>query len=91
MSTLTLPMKRQYFDEIKAGTKTVEYRLYNNYWKKRISNKNFDNIELTLGYPERSDASRRITKPWRGFWVETITHPQFGDTPVKVFAIDLRG
>ncbi len=85
--TLHLPLKREYFDAIKAGTKLFEYRLYNGYWKKRIMGKVFDKIVLTLGYPKTDDKSRRIERPWRGYKVCNITHPQFGNKERYVFAI----
>ena len=84
---LHLPLKREYFDAIKAGTKKFEYRLYNGYWKKRIKGKVFDGIVLTVGYPKRGDKDHRIERPWRGFDVIQITHPQFDDKEVTVFAI----
>lgn len=84
---LYLPLKREYFDAIKAGTKKFEYRLYNSYWKKRIKGKVFEGIVLTLGYPKRTDNARRIERPWRGCSVEPLTHPQFGSRKRTVFAI----
>ena len=90
MSSLHLPLKREYFEAIKAGTKKFEYRLYNTYWKKRLFKIEYspvDKIVLMSGYPKRGDTSRRIERPWRGYKVKTITHPEFGDKPVKVFAI----
>lgn len=85
--TLYLPLKREYFDAIKAGTKWFEYRLYNGYWKKRIKGKEFDKIVLTLAYPKTNDKSRRMERPWRGFTVRNIRHPQFGNEERCVFAI----
>ncbi len=84
---LTLPLKREYFGAIKAGAKEFEYRLVNRYWKGRIEGKHFDRIVLTSGYPKRDDKTRRIERPWRGYDVRWITHPEFGDKLVKVFAI----
>ena len=91
MRTLHLPLKHPYFMEIYCGEKKVEYRLCNAYWRKRIEGKVFDNIMLTSGYPKKDDKWRRITRPWLGYKIETITHPQFGDEPVKVFAINVSG
>lgn len=85
--TLHLALKRKYFEAIKAGTKAFEYRLYNDYWCKRISGKTFGKIILTLGYPKRDDQSRRLERPWRGYHLHVVTHPQFGSNPVKVFMI----
>lgn len=42
---------------------------------------------ITKGYPKRDDFSRRIDVPYNGYEIKTITHPHFGDKPVKVFAI----
>lgn len=90
---LHLALKAQYFNEIKAGTKTEEYRLVNEYWIKRLcphgEQMEFSGIVLTLGYPKADDHSRRLELPWRGFTIKTITHPHFGHEPVKVFAINV--
>ncbi len=87
MKTLTLPLKREYFEAIKAGTKEFEYRLANKHWTARIDGKSFDRIVLTLGYPKRKDKSRRIVRPWREYVRRRITHPEFGDQSVMVYAI----
>lgn len=89
MSDLTLSLKGEYFDQIKAGTKTEEFRLCTEYWKKRLEGRTYDRIVLTRGYPKRDDTERRLTLPWQGFRLTTITHPHFGDSPVDVFAIDV--
>lgn len=88
---LTLSLKAEYFEAIRDGRKTEEYRLFTPFWQKRILHKKFDAIELTLGYPKAGDASRRMIVPWRGYAIKTITHPHFGDQPVRVFAIDVTG
>jgi hypothetical protein len=90
-STLTLPLKCEYFDAIQSGKKLEEYRLCTPYWTKRLEGKAYERIMLTLGYPSASDHKRRIVKPWAGFACRAITHPHFGALPVKVFAIDVSG
>jgi hypothetical protein len=91
MAYLFLNLKGEYFDAIKSGEKTVEYRLYNKYWKRRLLDgptfKKWDKIVIRRGYPRSDDHTRQIIRAWRGAWIETITHPHFGDKPVKVFAI----
>ena len=89
MTDLVLPLKAEYFDAIKAGTKPEEFRLANAYWRKRLEGRTFDRIVLTKGYPKRGDTERRIIKPWRGFRITTITHEHFGPDSVDVFAIDV--
>lgn len=87
MATLTLSLKAEYFHAIKAGTKREEFRLQTDYWKRRLEGREFDAVELTLGYPKRGDADRRITLPWRGLRKTTIQHPHFGPRSVDVYAI----
>jgi len=86
---LILPLKAEYFNAIKAGTKTTEYRRHTFYWAKRLDDREYSGIVLTLGYPKASDTERRIERPWRGFTMQTITHPHFGPDPVHVYAIDV--
>lgn len=87
MKALYLPVKGIYFDQIKAGTKTEEYRLCTPFWRKRLEGKVFSHIVLTKGYPAAGDAERRLERPWRGYTVKTICHDFFGPEPVEVFAI----
>lgn len=90
MKVLNLALKREYFEAIKAGEKTEEYRLYTDYWRKRLEGKDYDAIRLTLGYPKKDDTARILFKKWLGYTIKTITHKHFGDKPVKVFAITLK-
>ncbi|WP_053282834.1 ASCH domain-containing protein [Comamonas testosteroni] len=93
MKTLHLSLKREYFEAIRDGTKTEEYRLCTPYWQKRLYSPfgSYDQIMLTLGYPARDDQARRIVRPWRGFTIKTLTHPHFGSDPVEVYAINVEG
>lgn len=90
MPILTLALKGEYFDAIKAGTKQEEFRLLTPYWIKRLEGRSYDGIELTKGYPKRGDHDRRLLLPWQGLRVTTITHPHFGKDPVTVFAINVQ-
>ncbi|WCZ56605.1 hypothetical protein K9_048 [Salmonella phage Kenya-K9] len=87
MKNLQLAVKGEYFDAIKSGEKTEEYRLVNGYWRKRLVGRDFDRLIITKGYPKRDDASRRIECKYRGYEIKEITHPHFGNAPVEVFAI----
>ncbi len=86
---LYLPLKAEYFDAIKAGTKPEEYRLRTPYWQRRLEGREYRAIELMKGYPAAHDEGRRLSLPWRGFTVKTITHPHFGPEPVEVYAINV--
>lgn len=87
MATLQLAVKGEYFDAMKRGEKTEEYRLVNPYWGRRIFGRDYERLVITRGYPKRGDATKRIEIPYDGYEIKTITHPHFGTDPVKVFAI----
>jgi hypothetical protein len=93
MSNLHLNLKGEYFDKIKTGKKKWEYRLYNNYWKKRLTCENgvrfkrFTNIILRRGYPAKDDLGKQIIRPFKEIKITTILHPHFGKDAVDVFAI----
>jgi hypothetical protein len=73
---LTLPLNGVYFDQILAGTKLEEYRLTTGFWSRRIMCRQYDQIVLTRGYPKGGgvEGETRLTLPWRGYTVKTITH-----------------
>lgn len=90
MSTkLQLAVNGKYFDQIKNGEKTEEYRLFNDYWKKRLINRTYDRLIITRGYPRKDDNERILNMHYRGYEIKTINHEFFGNNPVKVFAIKL--
>lgn len=95
MVDLVLPLKGEYFDAIRDGSKPEEYRLANVYWTRRLFDRKtgrprtFGLIVLTKGYPKRDDHSRRLERAWQGFTLKTLTHPHFGPRPVDVYAIDV--
>ena len=75
MKTLTLSLKRKWFDMIKSGEKKEEYREIKPFWKKRLRNvglktalstvydgfQRYDRLVFTLGYPKADDTERRLT------------------------------
>lgn len=87
MKVLQLAVNGEYFDAMKSGEKTEEYRLMNPYWGRRIFGRDYDRLVITRGYPKKDDLSKRIDIPYDGYEIKTITHKHFGDQPVKVFAI----
>ncbi len=87
MADLILPVKRIYFEQMRDGAKLAEYRLCTPFWLKRLQGRKYDRVIITLGYPKRDDAERRLVVPYRGYTMEVITHPHFGTNPVSVFAI----
>ena len=91
MTDLILAVKREYFEQIKSGEKTEENRLCNEYWTKRLVDRDlsYRNVVITLGYPKKDDKSRRLTFPYVGWQRKTITHKHFGENPVDVVSITL--
>ncbi|CUJ38991.1 ASCH domain-containing protein [Achromobacter ruhlandii] len=89
MADLHLALKGEYFDAIKAGTKVEEFRLLNDYWRRRLVDRDYDLLVLTRGYPRADDVERRLVLPYRGYAVQRITRPHFGPNPVDVFALNV--
>jgi hypothetical protein len=86
---LVLRVKGQYFREIQAGVKTLEYRLQTDYWSKRLVGREYEAVEVTLGYPKAADSERHLRFPWRGFFETSVQHAHFGAARADVFAIRL--
>ncbi len=87
MSTLILPLKRHWFEQIRDGKKPFEFRLRNAYWTKRLVGRHYDRVVFTLGYPAKSDTARRIEAPYRGYFLTTVTSPEWDNQSREVFAI----
>lgn len=92
MKDLRLAVRKEYFDQIKAGTKTRENRLANDYCNKRLKKvvETFDHndtVTITCGYPKKNDKSRTLVFPYNGIILGEITHPHFGDKPILVHQI----
>ena len=85
---LILRVKKEYWDAIKAGTKTEEFREVKPYWATRLVGKRFEGIHIINGYPGPQEAeAKTLIRPWLGFSQGKITHKQFGDCPTEVFKI----
>ena len=83
MKTLHLHVTFEYFDHIESGEKTEEYREYEK-WKSKIEGKQFDAVTIWRGY-----TSKKLTRPWRWYCLQLITHKRFKNKTVRVFAIKL--
>lgn len=87
MADLFIPVKGIYFDQIKAGTKPFEFRLRNEYWRKRLEGRDYFHVIFTRGYPKRDDLDKHHICRYRGYELQTIKHEHFGQEPVEVYAI----
>lgn len=90
MKILHLNLKKKWWDEINAGQKKYEYRVFNNFWEKRLKNKEFDIILIKLGYPKKDDLSKIIAFKWEGYEIQYLKHEEFENKEQKVFAINLK-
>ena len=98
MKTLTLSLKKQWFDMIKSGEKKEEYREINRYWIARLvaamvpftgtvlSFTDVDRLVFTLGYPKANDTERRLT--FRNPRIRIGTgKPEWGAEPGKRYFV----
>lgn len=88
---LTFNLKKEWFEKIKSGEKTHEYRLKNNYWFKRLfsiwyklKHKDYSSKEqiqciFACGYPKRTDISKRLKAE-----IKSITIRNGLDTDLKI-------
>lgn len=87
---LTLHLKARYWNQIKAGAKEREFRLFSDYWRTRLIGKCFDEIHLIAGYPSKEDTPEKTIRcKWAGYEITNLQHEEFGEKPVRVFAIDV--
>ncbi len=86
---LTMRLKRRWWEEIQSGRKTVELRLRTEYWQKRLVDQHYDEIHLWSGYPPKTACNMLLRRKWNGIVEKTITHEEFGPSPVDVFEIDV--
>lgn len=54
MNILHLNLHREYFAQIAAGTKRIEYREQTPYWKRRLEGREYDAIQFRNGYATRA-------------------------------------
>ena len=98
MKTLTLSLKKQWFDMIKSGEKKEEYRELNYYWGARLLDlspdgktflkvfKHFDHLVFTLGYPKADDTERRLVFKNPRISIGT-GRPEWGAEPGKQYFV----
>lgn len=64
---LHLNLKGEYFDAILSKEKMWEYRLYNDYWKKRLIANRYKRIVLKRGYPKKDDTANQLIRPYQSY------------------------
>ena len=98
MKTLTLSLKKKWFEMIKDGVKKEEYREINRYWIARLvaamvpltgtvlSFTTFDLLVFTIGYPKAGDTERRLTFKNPKIRIGT-GRPEWGAEPGKQYFV----
>lgn len=84
---LHLHVKTEYFEAIKSGSKTEEYRLDTPYWRQRLTGRDYESVIIYNAY--KPGLENRLTFPWSGANITQLTHKHFGSESVSVFAIPL--
>jgi predicted phosphohydrolase len=81
MSDLILNVKRKWFDLIKSGIKTREFREIKPYWTKRLQRK-YDHVVIVSGYPHVRDESNSVVFPWKGYVLTSVGRNEilYGET-----------
>lgn len=87
---LTLNVMRKWFEMTRDGQKPFDLRVNNEYWRKKLVGKSYDEVHLCCGYPRRGDLSKRLVFKWGGYTSERVVHEHFGTEPVDVFRIALK-
>lgn len=57
---LTFPLKKEWYEKIKSGEKTIEYREVKPYWRNRLINYFQAVCKLRLGYTKKYMTARII-------------------------------
>ena len=57
---LIFNLKKEWFEKIKSGEKTHEYREVKPYWERRLENNVGEWICFCEGYPRRDDTYKRL-------------------------------
>ena len=63
--TLHLNLHREFFAQIVAGTKRIEYRGQTPHWKARLEGRKYDAIQFRNGYATRAP---EMLVEFRGLW-----------------------
>jgi len=86
MKILHLTLKKQWFDLIASGSKTIEYREFKNYWVSRLMTSDgrlrndFDEVHFRNGYSKGSPFMRVEFSAIRV--VQTRHHPAMNGEPL---------
>lgn len=86
---LTLRLKAGWWHQIRERTKLEEFRPASPRYIRQLLDREYDEIHLWLGYPPKTDLSKRMRFAWRGAQRITRQHHFWGPDPVDVISIDL--
>lgn len=78
---LIFPLKKQWYEKIKSGEKTIEYREVKDYWTKRLFPKVPEDLE---GEPRRCYLQLGYTKECLEAWITKIEIVEGKDTDLHI-------
>lgn len=85
-NNLFLIVKKQYFEEIKSGIKTKEYKLATDYFSKKLIGRNYRTVTFQNVYSANSE---KLVLEYKGVDLEYFQCEFFGQNKVLVFSIAL--
>ncbi|UTC82653.1 hypothetical protein [Treponema denticola] len=62
---LVFPLKKEWYDKIKSGKKTIEYREMKPYWSRRIFNELKRELKKTLSQFKKQDRNSAAARIFR--------------------------
>jgi len=87
---LTLRLTTGWWQQIQQRQKSAELRINSPFYRRLLIGREYDEIHLWLGYPPKTDTSKRMRFAWRGVVdLPQVIHPHFGPAPVDLLSIDL--
>lgn len=79
---LFIPLKKEYFEEFEAGTKTKEYRVYGPRWNERTCTPRRE-VTLSCGYGKH----RRLKGRVKSFDIESVIKCRAKDDLFKIYGV----
>lgn len=86
---LRLNLRRKWWELIRDGEKSHEFRLFTPYWKARLHGRKYDEVHVCLGYPALGDGSRTLRRMFIDAKLRKVKSEEFGPGEKMVYAIDV--
>lgn len=84
------------WEEIRDGKQQFEIRRINNYWKKRLVDRHYDEVWVKCGYPKTGEWDKILRRKWNGCEIKTAKYEGFDphkgtniSVDIDIYAIDV--